>query len=46
MRKLGVNVVEINTLELMKGGVNGLSRMTLALARDPGLNKPDFQKSK
>ena len=36
VRKLGVKVVEIDTLELMKGGVNGLSCTTLALARDPG----------
>jgi N-dimethylarginine dimethylaminohydrolase len=36
VKKLGVRVVEIDTLELMKGGVNGLSCTTLALARDPG----------
>ena len=36
VRKLGVEVIEIDTVELLKGGTNGLSCTTLALVRDPG----------
>jgi len=36
VRKLGVKVIEIETMELLKGGTNGISCTTLALVRDPG----------
>lgn len=36
VRKLGVKVIEIETVELLKGGTNGLSCTTLVLVRDPG----------
>jgi N-dimethylarginine dimethylaminohydrolase len=41
VKKLGVDVIEIETVELLKGGTNGLSCTTLALARDRGPSLKD-----
>ena len=41
VKKLGVQVIEIETVELLKGGTNGISCTTLALVRDPGPSLKD-----